>query len=141
MDVFSFKIITVLDIFRTLPGILGDIDAAEDVQRALVFAAWRRIAGDGLVEHAVPVGLEDGILSIAVAGVSWQRHMRDLRGQMVFKVNAVLGMHAVSAIELIIDEVAVLQARKAPIASGIDFEVEAAKQISPELSRAADNIE
>jgi len=50
-------------------------------------------------------------------------------------------MHAVSAIELTIDEAAVLNGRKTSSASGIDFEVEAAKQISPELSRAADSIE
>ena len=64
----------MLDIFRTLPGILGDIEGVEVVREAVVFAAWRRIAGESLTAHAVPVALENGTLKVAVSNLNWQRN-------------------------------------------------------------------
>ena len=101
----------MLDIFRTLPGIFEDVEGAEMIREAVVFAAWRRIAGEGLVEHAVPLRLEKGRLFIAVSNQMWQRQLKDLCGQMVFKLNAALGTPTVNYIELQIDEQAVRASR------------------------------
>ena len=132
----------MLDIFRTLPGILDNIEGAEMVREAVVFAAWRRIAGAGLAEHAVPVRLEDDRLFVAVSNLMWQRQLKDLCGQMLFKLNAALGTPTVSFIELEIDDRAVAAQRSRELRmSEEEYRMKAPDEISPELARAADSIE
>jgi hypothetical protein len=130
----------MLDVFRTLHSVLGDIDGADAVREAVVFAAWRRIAGEALAEHAVPLRLEKTTLSVAVSNITWQRHLKDLCGQMVFKINAALGTPMVTFIDLRIDERTVLADReKRSRVQRLDPE-DGVKEISPELARAADSI-
>lgn len=130
----------MLDVFRTLHTVLGDIDGADAVREAVVFAAWRRIAGDSLAEHAVPLKLQHGTLSVAVSSITWQRHLKDLCGQMVFKINAALGVPTVAFIDLRIDERAVLENRQKRSDVRYTNSEDAVKEISPELARAADSI-
>lgn len=99
------------DLFRTLAGVVNDIGAADELTQAVVFATWRRVAGETLAGHAVPVKLEDGKLSIAVSGLTWQRHLQDLAGQLLFKLNAALGSPSIRFIEFGIDEGAIRAAR------------------------------
>ena len=131
----------MLDIFRTLPGILGDMEGVEVVREAVVFAAWRRIAGESLTAHAVPVGLENGTLQIAVSNLNWQRNLKDQCGQMLFKLNAVLGSPTVTYIELQIDEKAVLKSRTGSFPQDDAFRAAAEKEISSDLTQAAASIE
>jgi len=131
----------MLDIFRTLPGILGDMEGVEVVREAVVFAAWRRIAGESLTAHAVPVGLENGTLRIAVSNLNWQRNLKDQCGQMLFKLNAALGATTVTYIELQIDEQAVLNSRTGPQPQDDAFRAAAEKEISDDLTQAAASIE
>ena len=129
----------MLDLFRTLSRVLHDAEDIDEIRQAIVFAAWRRIAGESLAEHAVPVGLEETTLVVAVSNVTWQRHLKDLCGQMVFKLNAALGAPMVTFIELRVDQNAV-RPRKTD-----DHEAElrrlAENEISLELRSAADKIE
>jgi hypothetical protein len=131
----------MLDIFRTLPGILGDMEGVEVVREAVVFAAWRRIAGESLTSHAVPVGLENGTLQIAVSNLNWQRNLKEHCGQMLFKLNAVLGSPTVTYIELQIDEQAVLSSRTGSIPQDDAFRKAAEDEISDDLTEAAASIE
>ena len=131
----------MLDIFRTLPGILGDMEGVEVVREAVVFAAWRRIAGESLTAHAVPVGLENGTLRVAVSNLNWQRNLKDQCGQMLFKLNAVLGSPNVTYIELQIDEQAVLNSRTGPQPQDEAFRAAAKNEISDDLVQAAESIE
>src|SRR6188472_2229384 len=131
----------MLDIFRTLPGILGDMEGVEVVREAVVFAAWRRIAGESLTAHAVPVGLENGTLRIAVSNLNWQRNLKDQCGQMLFKLNAVLRSPIVTYIELQIDEQAVLNSRTGPRSPDDAFRAAAEKEVTSDLTQAAASIE
>ncbi len=132
----------MLDIFRTLPGILDDIEGAELVRDAVVFAAWRRIAGEALAEHAVPLRFAKGRLYIAVSNLMWQRQLKDLCSQMVFKLNAALGTPTVTFIELQIDDRAV-QSQRSKNRSSSDAELrrQAEDEITPELADAAEGIQ
>jgi hypothetical protein len=134
----------MLDIFRTLPGVLDRLEDDGEMRQAIVFAAWRRIAGESLGEHAVPLELEDTRLKVAVSNVTWQRHMKDLCGQMVFKLNAALGAPLVTFVELLVDEEAVLRDRAGRSAANADEERlrrQAEVEITPELRAAAESIE
>ena len=130
----------MLDVFRTLRTVLDGIEGAETVREAVVFAAWRRIVGESLAEHAVPLKLEKGRLYVAVSNLMWQRQLKDLCGQMVFKLNAALGSPTVNFVELQINEQAVLDDRAKRPQSPVLDAADAEKEISPELARAADGI-
>ena len=130
----------MLDLFRTLPGLMSDLEGSEVVREALVFAAWRRIAGEALAGHTAPVKLQGTTLTVAVSSLMWQRQLKDLGGQMLFKLNTALGSPTVSFIQLDIDESAVLRERGAA-SKPDDFYSQAEQEITPELELAASKIE
>ena len=90
-------------LIKSLPGVLRASGNAEEVAQAAAIAAWKHAAGDGLKDHAVPVKLEHRTLTVAVADVIWQKQLHAMRGQMMFRVNSILGQPIVSAIEFVID--------------------------------------
>jgi len=89
-------------LIKSLPAVLRAAGNAEEVAQAAAIAAWKH-AGDGLKEHAVPVKLENRTLTVAVADVIWQKQLHAMRGQMLFRVNSILGQPVVSAIEFVVD--------------------------------------
>ncbi len=76
---------------------------AAEVAEAAAIAAWKHAAGDGLKEHAVALKLENRTLTIAVADPIWQRQLTSMRGQLLFRVNSILGQPLVSAFDFVID--------------------------------------
>ena len=133
----------MLDILRTLPAIMNDLEASDEALEALVFTAWRRSAGEMLAEHAVPLGYRERRFTVAVSGRTWQKHLEDLSPQMIFKLNSLLGSSVVKFIEFWIDEKAIEADRadrrrsKADVAK---LREEAENEITPELRAAAENI-
>ena len=95
------------ELFRALPALLKEFDDNEDVREAVVFAAWRKIAGDALRERAVPYRLFKKHLIIAVMSDTWKKHLEHLSGQMIFKINSALSAAVVTFIEFRVDEEAV----------------------------------
>ena len=90
-------------LIKSLPGVLRASGNAEEVAQAAAIAAWKHAAGNGLKDHAVPVKLEQRTLTVAVADVIWQKQLHAMRGQMMFRVNSILGQPIVSSIEFVID--------------------------------------
>jgi hypothetical protein len=132
------------DLFRTLPKLLKELDDSAEVREAVVFAAWRRVAGKSLCEHSVPFKLVEKHLIVAVKDKMWKRHLeKELAGQMIFKLNSILGQAAVTFIEFRIDEETVLKQRRAARKTDIsDEELEeiALDEVSPRLRHRADSI-
>jgi hypothetical protein len=90
-------------LIKSLPAVLRAAGNAEEVAQAAAIAAWKHAAGDGLKEHAVPVKLENRTLTVAVADVIWQKQLHAMRGQMLFRVNSILGQPVVSTIEFVVN--------------------------------------
>lgn len=90
-------------LIKSLPAVLRAAGNAEEVAQAAAIAAWKHAAGDGLKEHAVPVKLENRTLTVAVADVIWQKQLHAMRGQMIYRINSLLGQAVVGNIEFIID--------------------------------------
>jgi hypothetical protein len=132
------------ELFRTLPKLLKELDDSEEVREAVVFAAWRKVAGRSLCEHSAPFRLFEKHLVVAVKDKMWKRHLeKELAGQMIFKLNSILGSAEVTFIEFRIDEETVLKERK-PFrkkeVSKEDFEEIALDEVSPNLRHRADAI-
>lgn len=90
-------------LIKSLPTILRAAGDSAEVAEAAAIAAWKHAAGDGLKGHAVPVKLENRTLTVAVADAIWQKQLHSMRGQLLFRVNTILGQPVVSAIEFVID--------------------------------------
>jgi len=131
------------DLFRTLPKLLKEMGEHEEVREAVVFAAWRKIAGSSLQSHAVAFRLYNKHLMVAVASEMWKKHLEFLSGQMIFKINSVLGQAVVTFIEFRIDEETVLQERRKTQTTTLsDEELReiALDEVTPKLRGAADAI-
>ena len=90
-------------LIKSLPGVLRAAGGAEEVAEAAAIAAWKHAAGDGLKDHAVPLKLEGRTLTIAVADAIWQKQLTSMRGQLLFRVNSILGQPLVGALDFVID--------------------------------------
>jgi hypothetical protein len=90
-------------LIKSLPTVLRASGNAAEVAEAAAIAAWKHAAGDGLKEHAVPLRLEHRTLTVAVADRIWQRQLTSMRGQMLFRINSILGQPLVSALDFVID--------------------------------------
>jgi len=130
-------------LFRQLPKLLKEFEDTEEVREAVVFAAWRRIAGEGLSEHTVPFRLFNKHLIIAVADKMWKRHLETLSGQMIFKLNSALGQAIVTFIEFRVDEATLAAERAKYHKSQMTDEEQreiALEEVTPKLRRSADAI-
>ena len=127
------------EIFSALPALLAELSDNEDIRQVVIFAVWRRVAGDSLMDHAVPAALKGTKLTVAVADRNWQRNLEQLAAEMVFRVNAQCGSQQVKYIEFVIDR-SQLDARSAKTTDAGKFEAEALDQINEPLMRAADTI-
>lgn len=130
------------ELFRALPALLKEFDDNPAVREAVVFAAWRKIAGEMLRDHAVPFHLVQKRLIIAVSSETWRKHLEHLSGQMIFKLNSKLGSAAVTFIEFRVDEEIVKKERfqfKKTNAGNISDEA-ALNQITAQMRHSADAI-
>jgi hypothetical protein len=127
------------DIFSALPVLFDRHNDNEDVRRAVIFAVWRRIAGESLAGRAAPVGLNETRLTVAVADRNWQRNLEQLAKEMIFKMNYVFGTPEVKFIEFVIDADALRPSP--PRTDRAEFESAALDQINDRLREAADGIQ
>ncbi|MGI8883651.1 MAG: DUF721 domain-containing protein [Pyrinomonadaceae bacterium] len=131
------------ELFRALPALLKEFEDNQDVREAVTFAAWRKIAGETLRDRAVPHRLFKKHLVIAVMSDTWKKHLEHLSGQMIFKLNSILGSAVVTYIEFRVDEKAVLEDRakhRKSIVSNENIKENAMNEVTPKLRHSADAI-
>lgn len=131
------------ELFRTLPKLLKELSDNEDVREAIVFATWKKIAGEALRQQTAPKQLLGKRLSVAVTGDMWKKHLESLSEQMIFKINSMLGQAIVTFIEFQVDENLVVknrQKRIEKISNNLLSDENAMYQISPSLQKSADAI-
>ncbi|HEU4434190.1 MAG TPA: DUF721 domain-containing protein [Pyrinomonadaceae bacterium] len=90
-------------LIKALPAVLRASGNAPEVAEAAAIAAWKHCAGEGLKQRAIALALKDRTLEVAVADLIWQKQLNAMRGQMLYKINTLLGQPVVGAIEFIID--------------------------------------
>ncbi len=131
------------ELFRALPPLLKEMSDNEPLREAVVFAAWRRIAGEGLREKAVPFRLYQKHLIVAVESEMWKRHLESLCGQMIFKINSALSQAVVTFIEFRVNEEplkAERAKRRKTLIDKDEMREIALNNVTPKLRIAADAI-
>jgi hypothetical protein len=91
------------ELVKTFPNLLRVMGDSKEVAEAAAIAAWKHAAGEGLRNHALPLCLEGKTLVVAIADAVWQKQLGAIKGQMLFRINAILGQPLVSQIDLRID--------------------------------------
>jgi predicted nucleic acid-binding Zn ribbon protein len=91
------------NLIKTLPAILAAAAESEEVAEAAAIAAWKHVVGAALVNHAVSVQLQNKVLIVVVEDNIWRRQLEQMRGQLLFRLNSILGQPLVKSIELRID--------------------------------------
>ena len=91
------------DLIRSLPGLLRAAGDAEEVAEAAALVAWRRVAGEALRGQAVPFRLHRKLLVVAVPDSAWQKQMERMSGQLIFRLNSILGQAVVTYLEFRVD--------------------------------------
>ena len=131
------------DLLRVLPKFLRAAGETEEVLEAAALIAWKRVAGEGLRGQAVPFRLYRKTLIVAVADATWQKQLEKVSGQLLFRLNSLLGQAVVTYIEFRIDP-ATVQAQRATLAAHtIDQEAQerrALESASGQVRAAAEAI-
>src|SRR5678816_575672 len=122
-------------LIKSLPQVLRASGNSAEVAEAAAIAAWKHAAGDGLKEHAVALKLENRTLTVAVADPIWQKQLTAMRGQLLYRVNTILGQPLVSAFNFVIDRERVKPRVKQP-----EQEVPLDNEVPLELWSAANTI-
>jgi hypothetical protein len=108
------------DLIRALPKLLEIAGDVEEVAESAAKIAWRRASGESLRRHAVPFRLYRKTLVISVADSTWQKQLEAMSGQLLFRLNSLLGQAVVTFLEFRIDpkavqaERAILESRQPP---------------------------
>ena len=66
-------------LFSAIPAVLKNLEPNPEADKAIVFAAWKRCAGELLRTRTTPLDFAENRLVIAVADKTWQRHLEDLK--------------------------------------------------------------
>ena len=98
-------------LIKTLPKIIQAVGDSPEVAEAACIAAWKHAAGDGLRDHAVPLGVRQKTLIISVVDTTWQKQLKSLSGQLIFRINSLLGQPLVTFIDFRVDPDEVARAR------------------------------
>ena len=132
------------DLIRTLPKLLRAAGETEEVLEAAALAVWRRVAGEALRASAVPFRLYRKTLIVAVPDATWQKQLEAMSGQLLFRLNSLLGQAVVTYIEFRVDPKTVRAARAAMQAqetNRVEQEQRALKSVAGEVSVAASAIQ
>ncbi|HET9532934.1 MAG TPA: DUF721 domain-containing protein [Blastocatellia bacterium] len=87
-----------------LPQMLRHAGDSDEAREKAVFAAWAAAAGSQLRKVTAPVRLERKTLIIAVTDSTWRAQLKRISGQLVFRLNSLLGSPAVTGIDFVINQ-------------------------------------
>jgi hypothetical protein len=113
------------ELIKSIPKVLNAVGYSTEVAEAAAIAAWRHAAGEGLRSHALAIKLDGKTLVVAVRDAIWQKQLTTMKGQLLFRVNSILGQPLLNNIELLIDpdSVIISQPEKLESAEILDNEI------------------
>ncbi|HYP27790.1 MAG TPA: DciA family protein [Blastocatellia bacterium] len=91
------------NLLRLLPQLLRHAGDSEEAREQAVFAAWAAAVGSQIRHSTNPVRLERKTLVVAVPDATWRGQLQKIKGQALFRLNSILGVPTVTAIEFVIN--------------------------------------
>ncbi|MEP6847300.1 MAG: DciA family protein [Acidobacteriota bacterium] len=128
-------------IVAAFPKILKQLEINPEAREAFVFAAWRRCIGDGMNEQTAPVELDDTRLKIAVSNETWRRHLVDMSGEILFKLNSRLAIAQVTFLDFFVNRAAVVEDLQSNPIGRRSETAEVEEALADEVRESAEAIE
>src|SRR5918992_4243585 len=89
----------MIDVALLLPKILAGAGENADLNEIAAKIAWRRTAGEGLRDHAIPTRLQEKTLTVSVADAVWQKQLQTMSAELIFRINKLLRQNVVERID------------------------------------------
>jgi hypothetical protein len=97
-----------------LPQMLRHAGDSDEAREQAVFAAWAAAIGAHLRKVTAPVRLERKTLIIAVIDPTWRGQLKRISGQLLFRLNSLLGAPIVTGIDFVINQDLIERSLPAP---------------------------
>ncbi len=89
---------------QTLGSVAGSIAKnrgwSDKVAEGTVMGRWPTVVGEDIAAHAVPVKLEDNVLSISAESTAWATQLRLMQAQILAKIAAAVGHGIVKSLKI-----------------------------------------
>ncbi|PRX47727.1 putative nucleic acid-binding Zn ribbon protein [Prauserella shujinwangii] len=85
---------------RLASRLAGQLGWAERLATGQVFGQWARLVGDEVAEHAQPVTLKDGELTVRASSTAWATQLRLLQRQLLAKIAKGVGHGVVTRMRI-----------------------------------------
>ncbi|WP_245645391.1 DUF721 domain-containing protein [Pseudonocardia acaciae] len=85
---------------RLASKLVADQGWQERVTSASVFGRWAELVGADVAEHATPLTLRDGELTVAASSTAWATQLRTLQRQLLARIAAGLGPNVVRKLKV-----------------------------------------
>ena len=89
----------MIDAALLLPKLLERAGATREMAEAAALIAWKRVAGEGLANHATPLSLRSETLIVEVADDVWKKQLERMSRELTSRINKLLRREVVKAIE------------------------------------------
>lgn len=70
------------------------------VAEGTVLGHWSSVVGQQIADHATPIALKDGVLSVAAESTAWATQLRMIQGQLLAKIAAAVGNGVVTSLKI-----------------------------------------
>ncbi|ORV02375.1 DUF721 family protein [Mycobacterium bohemicum] len=70
------------------------------VAEGTVLGQWAAVVGHQIADHATPLALNDGVLSVAAESTAWATQLRMIQGQLLAKIAAAVGNGVVTSLKI-----------------------------------------
>lgn len=87
------------ELFPSLAKVIVGLGPDNPGRKAIIFAAWRRAAGDAISAKAEAAELDGDRLTVDVNDDAWLTHLRALAPQMLARFNKLVGDGTIKRIE------------------------------------------
>lgn len=85
---------------RLASRLVADRGWTAQVSGGLVFGRWAQLVGDEIAEHASPVALRDGELTVQAGSTAWATQLRLLQRQLLARISAGVGPGVVTRLKV-----------------------------------------
>jgi predicted nucleic acid-binding Zn ribbon protein len=70
------------------------------VAEGAVFGRWPTVVGSNIADHASPINLRDGVLTVAAESTAWATQLRIIQNQVLAKIAAEVGDGVVNSLRI-----------------------------------------
>ncbi|MDD4865832.1 MAG: DUF721 family protein [Mycobacterium sp.] len=70
------------------------------VAEGTVLGQWPSVVGHQIADHATPVSLNEGVLSVTAESTAWATQLRTMRPQLLAKIAAAVGNGVVTSLKI-----------------------------------------